>query len=250
MSDILVTTTLPAENGKTEDAVVNSFAIRMTGATPAEAAAVAIPAVEAFWESIPPTQGSPLGAFIGATQERSAEMCIARAYDITTHLDGSPHGSPVAEDAFSLPAALNAETGVAQVAGVITLRARAFSDVQVEIPGGPGDPAPTVRPRARRTGRLYIGPLTTPALVFGAGVPARLSAGFRANAVHSAEMLQDTLEALGAVWCVWSRAGGTLHAVIRAECDDSPDVIRSRKVDQSARDVRTFAPVPNIALGA
>lgn len=107
------------------------------------------------------------------------------------------------------------------------------------------------RPRQRRTGKLYLGPLTWASADHTIGIDGqRIGNTFRTDVLASAESLQDNVEGEGYLWCVWSRSNGAVSAIERVEMDNSYDVIRKRKAAPTARDARTFAPQPDLALGA
>lgn len=152
-----------------------------------------------------------------------------------------PHGSPIAEDAFTLPASI-ASALPGQVACCMTLRGR---DALAQAVEGPGD----IRPRARRSGRLYLGPLNRATLDEG-GAQGRPLAVFRNDMLLAAEGLQDNLVDGDCIWSVWSRTSAALFGIERVEVDNSYDVIRSRKANTTARDTRTFLPEPALVLGA
>src|SRR5258708_922687 len=47
----------------------------------------------------------PVGAYLGGQLSRSANAGFIEQYDVTGHLDGSPHGGPIGEiTTFTLPA--------------------------------------------------------------------------------------------------------------------------------------------------
>lgn len=261
MTDILITATLEDEGGFTDDSIVNSFAFRGPGEAD-ELADVLADHVIQFYNSIPAGGAiAPISSFISSRVTRTAGACTVRGYDITGRLgylepgdEGfvigkkrlASHGSPVLEQAFTLGAAADPSNLPAQIANVLTLRARGAEAAPVE---GPGD----TRPRSRKTGRLYIGPLNNRAAVPGdasAANFARPDGDFQTTLLQAGEQLQDSANAAGANWCVWSRTDGAMHAVTSVQVDDSWDVIRSRKRKPTVRLTRTFAPVPPVVLAA
>lgn len=266
MTDLLVSATLPDVNGRAEDAAVNTFAFHAEGALTAELLDNVLNGVADFYRFDGEGQpaGSAIGGFLAHTVDRTANRAIVKAYDITGKLGINPatgrvynHGSPVGEQAFTLPAAQSSQNEAPQVAVVVTLRARDYALQPVELPN-PAAPPATTRPRTRRTGRLYIGPLGRAAGNTGniVGSPLVVSSTFRTALAASVEQLQQNVNAgdLGgngkATFCVWSRQDAAMHAIVEAQVDDSFDVIRSRKRDQTVRTSRVFAPVPDLALGA
>lgn len=261
MTDLLVVAELPNENGRPDDTVVNTFAFH-TNTAPAEAVYVDVSgAVQSFYLEVPPglTAGNNVAKFISSTIERGVDACRTKVYDITGKLGINPatgklwaHGSPVHEDGFTMPAPSDTSSLPAQIAMCLTLRARDYALQPVELPSG-GGPTETIRPRARRTGRLYVGPLSPAAVMSHAsGEPSRPDPGFRDVVCRAGENLADIALTNGdtALWCVWSRTAANMHAVTEVQADDSWDVIRSRKTLQTGKISRVFAPVPDLALGA
>jgi hypothetical protein len=256
MTDLLVTATHDNLNGANGDTAVNTFAFRMDVPFTQTVAVDIANAIADFYNGSDPGNGvNAVSSYMSSTLDRSSGASRLRFYDITGLLQavvpaGSPagtkprppaHGSPVYEDAFTLGAAGAAASLPSQIACAITLRGRDALQEPVE---GPGD----TRPRARRSGRLFIGPLSTGASDQAAN--PRPTAAFRNNLTIACERLQDNLVDGDYVWSIWSRAAGSLSGIERVEVDDSFDVIRSRKNPPTTRTVLTFAPEPALVLGA
>lgn len=95
----------------------------------------------------------------------------------------------------------------------------------------------TTRPRARRRGRLYVGPLNQ--RVIDASDPTaipRPTANFlTALRVGAKDYLFDAAALDGWEWAVWSRADWTMRDVVAVSTDDAFDTIRSRGEDATAR---------------
>lgn len=248
MTDYLAVAELPSEDGVSEHTVMNTFAFRDLTNEPTALVSLA-DAVGDFYAGLAAGQTNKVGYYISKTQERATDGCSVKIYDITGKLDGSPHGSPVHEGTFTLPAGVE-DSLAPQLACALTLRARNWESVSIESPGGVGEP-PTIRPRQRRTGRIYIGPLATAVGYASEGTGFdRPNGTFQTDLTAAAEQLQDELASDGIIWCVWSRTAANLAAVVRVEVDDSFDVIRRRKAQATTRSIRTFSPVPSLSLGA
>lgn len=242
MPQVLVTAELPSTSGIGADSAVNNFAFTSDIALDAAERLDIFNAVAAFYASTPAGGVQAVGAYLASSIDRTVSACALKMYDISADLDGSPHGSPIDEATFTLPAAGDLHALPSQTCAVLTLRARDALNFPVE---GVADS----RPRARRTGRLFIGPLNADAEAASGGV-TRPSSPFRDDLCRAAEALQDALVDGDYAWGVWSRALQAVIPVTRAEADDSFDVLRSRKLDPTARTVRTFAPEPALILGA
>lgn len=261
MSDYLCTVELPHVNGIARDSVVNTFAFRKAIDLSVGEMDLVCGSVIGFYNS--PGEGltAPLGtvgSFISPRINRAIDACTVRLYDITGKLGKNPatgklwaHGSPVRVRPMSLVAAVENTSLPRQVAVCLTLRARDWTLQPVEAAPGAGDDTPTIRPRKRRSGRLYIGPLNArEALGTSPTEDARPSASLTAAMAASAENLQQAVNVNDIDWCVWSRSDAAMHAITEVSVDNSYDVIRSRKLAATARPARVFAPVPPVVLGA
>lgn len=142
--------------------------------------------------------------------------------------------SPVITETADLgtPGSLSASSHVAEVAACLSLAG--------DLSGFPEESG-TTRPRARRRGRVYLGPLsvgtTTNDVATG---DVFFTSTFMDAVLDAAELLQSTLDATGAVLGIYSRTMGVLVPAETCWMDNAPDIIRSRGVQASARDTRTF----------
>lgn len=257
MTDLLSTVTIPATSGLAKDSIVNTFAMKADVAVDAAVILDWHNALSNFYNGLSAGQGVTVGAYLASTMSRVASACRIKTYDITGKLQasvpaGSPpgtkprppaHGSPIAEDGFTLPAPDTTTNLAPQVQTVITLRGRDALEQPVEG-------ADNIRPRQRRSGRLFIGPLNASAQSAVANQITRPSATFRDNLMRACEGLQDQLVDGDYIWCVWSRSAGSLFGIERVEVDDSFDVLRSRKAAPTVRNSFVFAPEPAPVLGA
>lgn len=205
--------------------------------------------------------GASIAAYTANTVSRAAGACLIRYYDITGKLQGvanakgnivpPPHGSPLTVGAFTLGAAGGATSLPSEVSVVMTLRGRDALERPVETSDGSDAGTLIDRPRQRSTGRLYLGPLTTAALAAqGADNQVRPQVAMMTTMRQAAEKLQDDLNALGFIWCVWSRTEGELKGIVQVETDDAFDTQRRRGAQPAARTATAFIPVPDLALGA
>ena len=133
------------------DNPTNEFVIEQTGSTTALIPATVKTLITNFYNVTHPGSGSPLSAYINPIISRSSNACLISAYDITSHLDGTPHGAPVYTDAFTLGNAAAADKGWPEgLCALLSYRADYGSDIEFE---------PGARPRARDRGRLFVGPM-------------------------------------------------------------------------------------------
>lgn len=248
---------MPLTGSEAGDKVVNTFAFTKPGAyTPGDATALC-ERVQSFYSIAPSGQTNPLSYYFSAVIDRAIDICQMKVYDITGKLGNrsetlgpEPHGSPILNFPWEVNAAGTQTSLPQQISCAMTLRARNALNYPVEAPDA-GDPGFDIdRPRARRTGKLYLGPLSQDAATASAGLPSRPSTTFTNVALAAAEGLQDAVNVFGYGWGVWSRQNAAISIIERVEVDNSFDVIRKRKATTTTRTPRIFAPVPDLALGA
>lgn len=90
------------------------------------------------------------------------------------------------------------------------------------------------RPRARRRGRVFIGPIGSTAIDPDTP-PYYLSTLFRQTLAQAAVTLYDDAQTNGATWSVWSRADALLRPVVGGWTDNAPDIQRRRGPAASLR---------------
>jgi len=230
MADTLVRVTLANVSGVGADSYVNDFVFSGSVALTA-----LVTSVQAFYNS--GTTGTILAEVIGAVVSRTANACYIDTYDLTGHLDGSPHGSPTSHTAFTLTPSLS--SGITQLPyqDCLVLSTRANYGTALErgptasMPtpesaqddGAPATHMGSTRPRASLRGRLYIGPLNSAALdgngrtASGAGGTSRLK--IQAPALLAAQPS----------WSVWSRRTASTHPIVQGWIDDEAGVRRTRR---------------------
>jgi len=211
---------MTASSGLPEDQVVNDFAFRFDGTPgPTEYAAM-FDLVDEFYNVAAVT--NTVGNYISRAVNRSATHELA-AY----HITAGPLGSPVASIPWLGPPTPTDTNGVPrEVAAVLSFHA----DLTGVLEEGPGD----TRPRARRRGRLFIGPLTSNAVNVTTPpffLADALTLAMRENAVK----LMDDSGTADMPWSVWSRADATLYPVIGGWTDNAPDTQRRRGPDATVR---------------
>lgn len=248
---------LPTSSGLSVDVVVNTFSVSGPSVNdPGPLAALAAQIV-GFYNEMPSgggTGGDFLTNFFSPELSSIANGAVVKIYDISDSLHGQSHGSPV----YTLPFTLRARAGSAgplprQVAVVARLEtgARAASPVEVPDNGTTGvvDPGLQVdRPKARQTGRLYIGPLNTACLETAPG-------GFVANSFRNSlalsfvDLAEGIRDIAGTNWAlgVWSRRNGQVMPAHFVHVDNRWDTQRRRLPKASAA---TRMALPALALAA
>lgn len=154
----------------------------------------------------------PLSARISDRIPRTVNALQLKYYDVTTHLDGSPAGSPVAVDTLTLTSAAPSSPLPEELA--VALSYHADFTGAVEESG-------LTRPRARRRGRIYTGPYSTVSVDANADVQSTLLNALLGAAIH-------LNSASPTVWRVWSRKDAAMRPVIGGFVDNGWDVQRRR----------------------
>jgi hypothetical protein len=230
----LVTATLAHTSGLPEDSVVMDWAV--AGGNPADVPshAAVLDAFAAFYSDAMPLALTSFGDYISSEISRVGSPHMLRLYDITNDLSGTPHGSPLAIQSFAIDAGAGGQNFPGEVALAITLEALGREDAAVEASSG------TTRPKQRRTGRVYIGPLKV-----SAGVTtgtSRPSASIITHFLEAIDVLNADLIALsnGEALGVWSRSDATVRALEAVSIDNAWDTQRRRGVAATARTRNTL----------
>ena len=233
IGDYLVRCIMTAQSGLPEDAIVNDWAFRSNlPLTPSEAATLGLQGPGDFYR-LGATLGDRVGSYIGSQVNRAATHTIA-VYKI----GDLGLGSPIVETAWLGPTLPNSAVNLpTEVAGVLSFHG-SLTDVPEE--------AGLIRPKARRRGRVFIGPLNEIAITGDVDPAPKLTTQFTAAMRSNATAMADRVEALaigggaGTVrWCVWSRADETLYPVVGGWTDDAPDTQRRRGQEAQSRVVYT-----------
>lgn len=260
MGDTLVTVTLEATSGIVKDNCVNTFAFSRS-ATPTLPPAGDITAIADALADFYNGGTTTIAQYLNDTRSRVAGHLVMRFYDITaakqrvrvTNAKGvqvwrtPPVGSPYSVQPRTL-GAVGAGSGLpAEVACCVSLRTENRASVQTEVPDADADQA-VDRPKARNTGRLYLGPLTTSALAAGGAGDRRIEPNLRTAIAAAALRLDTAIEAIAGgppdhtySWCIWSRADGVLRKVHDVVIDDAFDTMRKRGVAPTGNTVQTLS---------
>lgn len=218
----LVKAIMSAQSGLTEDQIVNDWAFTWTGAgDPFEADFVSLmAAVDQFYNGDPGSGDMP-GKYISAWVNRSATHSMA-IYQLTA----PPIGSPVFEDDWLGPTSPYASSALPlEVAGVVSFHA--------DLTGVPEESGAT-RPKARRRGRVFVGPLIDDAIT-GDTPPYMLSAAFTLALRANINFMADTALADDWTFGVWSRADQTVRPAVGGWTDNAPDTQRRRGKSPTTR---------------
>lgn len=217
MTAILTQVVFEHRSGLPEDRVVNNL-VWATAATPPTTAVMddIADTIDSFYNTVPSGHNA-LAGFLAPALSRTANASLVKFYDLTGHLDGSAHGSPIYQVPFTLAAAVPGAEGMpSEVAACLSFRAGYGTDA--EFAGG-------TRPRSRDRGRIYLGPLTKSVTQQDSNGRVRLSVSFQETILSGALILASSTVA---AWSVWSRANANVDPVMAWWVDDAFDTQRRR----------------------
>lgn len=193
-------------------------------------------AIADFYTTAVGSNAVPLSNYIGNQVSRVASAHRVKLYDIAGFLDGSPHGSPYYEYAFTMPSASSTDLP-AQLAVKVTFEAEGRAVAAVETPDDADADSLVNRPKARRTGGIYFGPLNG-GTQGAAGASVRPASTFVTQILEAVRGTHDRIDALNVDsngLGVWSRVDEAVRPLEAVSCDNSYDVIRRRKLAASSR---------------
>jgi hypothetical protein len=236
--DLLAKIELASESGISKDRVTMSFAFQDVPDFNYATVAPEIP----FWLFNTTAENAlmPLAACISSEIERTGTPHQVKVYDITGKLAGNQDlGSPIDVMSFALGAKDGNAAAVnlpSEVAFCVTLEGEGRAEAPVETDDGADAGTAPDRPRQRRTGRVYIGPLHALACTTVAG-QVRPSSVIRDTARLSIMSMANHVfdSSAGGKLSVWSRADAALYEVDALSADDAFDTIRSRGATPTAR---------------
>jgi hypothetical protein len=178
-----------------------------------------------------------LDQFLPQTCDPGANVCQATVTDITTHLDGTPAGSPAAIYHWSLTGPTSTSPVPEGCAGVLTYQSDYGTDP--EFVRDPITHKVTARPRARDRSRTYF-PIGSNALTLDATTKrSKLLPAFVSKLITFIQVLGAISDGVGGVggntWKIvqWSKKLARIANVVGGWVDDRPDYQR-RRTDSSA----------------
>jgi hypothetical protein len=236
----LVVITMPHKTGEPNDQVTQSWSVvGINSATDAADLAAATVAFTTFFNTDVPAAGAMCVAdIIAPCIDRVANGCKIKYYDLTGHLDGSPHGSPFRTDSFTLGASSAGNGYPEEIAIAVTLEAFGRTDAPVEVPDGADPDGLVDRLKQRHTGRIYIGPTCVNAATLDSNLSPRPSSTVRTLLTGAVDRLDNDLHGLPtqiAAVGIWSRADEIMRSIEAVSVDDSFDSQRRRGVGPTTR---------------
>lgn len=233
-----VVVNLSAFSALPEDDVQNTFYFESESADSVAGDVTALGTAMAAFYNTDPSGGAngPLSNWIGEQISRDTDVCSMIVYAHDPGVVSGLWGSPVGVHSWTLGAAVGTTPYPSEVAAVLSFHGD-LTNIPQTAPGPPGGP-PTIRPAARRRGRVFFGPLTN---ITGSEDPATheivLGTGFK-NAVgrfgRELALLFDAGHA-SYHWVVASGADNTTYQIVNGWVDDSFDTQRRRGQDRGGR---------------
>jgi hypothetical protein len=207
---------LAAKSGILTDGSVNTFTFRTATTAIATADLDLIrTALTEFYNTA--AGGNVPSAFLASRVDRGANKASIKYYDISAHLDGTAHGSPLRIDQWTIAGANPVSDLPAELAIAVSYHSAYGSDPEF---------AAGSRPRARDRGRIYFGPLGGSTMTIDASTnETRVNAAVRTTLSAAAARLMAHTDV---TWQLWSRKKATIFPVVGGWVDDAFDVQRRR----------------------
>lgn len=241
MATSLITFTAQNNNGVAKDAIRFQLVWNQ--------GSMSATSLEAHWTEFLNTvhtgQTHKLGEYLAGCISRTTPQVMA-AYDITSHLDGSPHGSPyVTVSDTVLPAALGDSRGNAQCA-VLSWNSSDYTVTPVTGPtgaiptpesaqdmGAPSTHPGVTRLRQRRSNRMFFGPVEGGAIGVNGDGNAQWTDTFMTDV--SANLAGFLADAGSNIWQGWSRRNADVWSVVEGWVDRGIKIRRHKGFDPNER---------------
>jgi len=232
MTALLAVVTLLHESGLPIDSDVNTFVFTSTETDPVVMAdnldgAGTTGALQRFYNHA--AGANSIADHLSSVIHRGDDTCTIEYYDITGHLDGSDHGSPVKVTNWSMTAASADHNDTPAECGVVMTILGAGRATAPVVSGG-------THPKARHTGRVYLGPTNNGCWDLLSG-EVRVAENVQLDITAAgSQLLTDVAGiATATLWVVWSRAGNSVDTVVGGFVDNAPDIQRRRGVASTNR---------------
>lgn len=215
--------------GLTKDDSVNNFFFEATSADPAVYGPAIANGLKAFYNTVPATGVNPISWYL------SNGLSILNALDIQMREVTLATGvltAPKYNDVSNLGVRGSTNDLPFDCAGVLSFQA-SVTGVPETTSFPPVGPAGDTHPRARRRGRVYIGPLNILAKHTTLGLLNNDT--FMEDLRKAASTLKSQTNAGGIPWSVYSRRDGALRGVATGWVDNAVDTQRRRDLKATVR---------------
>lgn len=176
--------------------------------------------IQNFYNAVASGATASVSGYYSKAIDRTSGATETRWYDITGHLSGTPHGPPTAITFWQF-GATGTDAHTAQLAFV--------ADYHADLTGV-SEFSGSTRPRSRRRGRHFHGPIASTAYspVTTSPFDVKLSSAAQTD-IPKAYAAFLSAVASGDEWCVWSRKDAALYPVIGGWVDDTFHTQRRRQ---------------------
>ena len=243
MSNLLIKAIIPSSVSPNEDTVSNGFSVStLNPPSGADLTALAT-ATEQFYTTAHSGQTTPLMDYMSGDLSTASNASTINIYDVSTSLSGVGIGSPVAVVPWTFSATTTGSTNLdPRLAACIAVRANYGSALEhgasISLPsddhavdeGAPATHTGTSRPRARKRGRYYIGPLNSFAVTQTHSAEIVWQTQFAIDVVAALAGYKNALSGLTnkSTLSVWSRSDAAFYSVLDYFLDESPSTQRRR----------------------
>lgn len=215
--------TIAKDGGIPEDAVQNSLYFGTSGfvLTTPEDTAIRL-AIEDFYNGVHGAGAVSISNMLSETVDSGAFKTLVDFYDVALG------GSSISNGSFTMGAGAAASPFPDEVAACLSFHSD-LTGVPEEVPQPPAGPAGDEHLRARRRGRIFVGPLSSAgSSTTASGV--RPSLALRQTLAGAGEFLRDSAGLAAALidWVVWSNVDATSRNVVGGWADDAYDTQRRR----------------------
>jgi hypothetical protein len=172
--------------------------------------------------------GSAISGFLGHSVSRGTDAAEVNLYEKTDLAGSADFGSPTLETRFTLGPVVPATTPLPEECAVVVAYHGDLTGVAEE--------SGLTRPKARRRGRIYLGPLSNVAGSVEAGTNRlRVLSGFMTNLAAAMAFLDTDLAPTPYIWSVYSPTAGATYPVVGGWIDDAFDTQRRRGLSPISR---------------
>lgn len=181
--------------------------------------------IEEFYTNVT-AGGQAVSQYLSGSVSRDTDVCSVNLYRLPA--EPGLMGSPVAQRLFTAAAPFGTMNLPAEVA--------VCNSIHADLTGIEEEDAGT-RPRARRRGRQFIGPLRDFAMTSSDTDDPAVTALFQTTLTEASQVLLDAASGLPDAWqwSVFSRTEWVMRAVVGGWVDNAFDTIRSRGQKATAR---------------
>lgn len=218
MGQILAVVRFAKKSGLPKDAVQNSFAFTTGQVPPSGAELDEIGNRLDNFYNANGSLGAPIVNWFADSVSRVANAHSISYYDLTGHLDGTPHGSPIRTTPLTIVGAGGQGSLPDEVAVCMSVHSAFGTDREA---------VGATRPKARDRGRIYIGPLATNAISAPAPNNEAVVTPNLVQTIKDAHVALNTSQVL-ATWVLWSRKAAALKPIVGGFVDNAFDTQRRR----------------------